>query len=192
MLDRGGYWQCGYVIAKGTFAALRAEGLDAFRGRIASLAPSVRAYVGALKDWSAVSLLTVRVDRLRRWCRPGLLCIGDAAHAMSPIGGVGINLAIQDAVAAANLLAAPLRERRLTVHDLERVQRRRALPTRLTQRVQVFLQERVIRPVLAGAGPVRPPWILRLVARVPLLQRVPARLVGLGIRPEHVCARAQQ
>jgi 2-polyprenyl-6-methoxyphenol hydroxylase-like FAD-dependent oxidoreductase len=186
MLNRGDYWQCGYVIAKGTLESIRARGLEAFREQVALASPWMSDRTSELREWSDVSLLTVRVDRLRRWYRPGLLCIGDAAHAMSPVGGVGINLAIQDAVAAANLLAAPLGERRVTVDDLDRVQRRREFPTRVTQRFQFIVQKRVIVPVLGAAGPPRPPLILRLLARLPGLPRIPARLIGLGVRPEHV------
>ena len=185
-LNRGEYWQCGYVIPKGTREAIYARGLPAFRASVASLASFARDRVDELRSWDDVKLLTVRVDRLTRWYRPGLLCIGDAAHAMSPVGGVGINLAVQDAVASANLLAAPLREGRLRVDDLRRVQARRELPTRVTQRMQVFLQDRVISRVLGGRGPVRPPLVLRLLVRFPVLRRIPGRLVGLGIRPEHV------
>jgi 2-polyprenyl-6-methoxyphenol hydroxylase-like FAD-dependent oxidoreductase len=185
-LNRGDYWQCGYVIPKGTLETMRARGLPAFRERVAGLAPFAADRVDELRTWDDVKLLTVRVDRLTRWYRPGLLCIGDAAHAMSPVGGVGINLAVQDAVATANLLAAPLREGRLEVDDLRRVQSRRELPTRVTQRMQVFLQDRIISRVLGGHGPVRPPLVLRLLVRFPLLRRIPGRLIGLGIRPEHV------
>src|SRR5207302_9004996 len=140
LIYRGDYWQCGYVIAKGAAEEVRRSGLPALRAGIATLLPFLAACVEALIDWERIKLLTVRVDRLRRWYRPGLLCIGDAAHAMSPVGGVGINLAIQDAVAAANLLAVPLREGRLTTEDLRRVQRRREWPTRITQRFQIFVQ----------------------------------------------------
>src|SRR5581483_6987690 len=142
--------------------------------------------VGELRDWNDIKLLTVVVDRLRRWYRPGLLCIGDSAHAMSPVGGVGINLAIQDAVAAANLLAGPLRQGRVTTEDLRQVQRRREWPTRITQRAQVLIQDRIIRRVLGSRGPLPLPWPLRLLRRFPVLRRIPARLVGLGFRPEHV------
>jgi len=135
-----------------------------------------------------VKLLTVQVNRLRRWWRPGLLCIGDAAHAMSPVGGIGINLAIQDAVAAANRLAAPLREGRLRNADLAAVQSRRGPPTRLTQAGQVLIQDRVIGAVLGREGPVRPPAAIRFVARTPALQRLLGRMVGMGVRPEHVDA----
>src|SRR5881296_847692 len=185
MLDRGDYWQCGFVIAKGTLDEIRARGLAAFRDEVARLADA-RADASALRDWEDVKLLTVRVDRLARWFRPGVLCLGDAAHAMSPVGGVGINLAIQDAVAAANLLAAPLRADRLTTEDLRRVQRRRELPTRVTQRVQVLVQNRIVRRVLQRRRPLRPPPAVRLLARFPRLRRLPGRLIGLGVRPEHV------
>ena len=185
MLDRGDYWQCGFVIAKGTLDEIRARGLAAFRDEVARLADA-RADASALRDWEDVKLLTVRVDRLARWFRPGVLCLGDAAHAMSPVGGVGINLAIQDAVAAANLLAAPLRKGRVSAEDLARVQRRREWPTRVTQRVQVLVQNRIVRRVLQRRRPLRPPPAVRLLARFPRLRRLPGRLIGLGVRPEHV------
>ncbi len=186
MLNRTDYWQCGYVIPKGSFEQVRGRGLPAFRESVACLAPFVADRVGELNDWEPVRLLTVQVDRLRRWAREGLLCIGDAAHAMSPLGGVGINLAIQDAVAAANCLAAPLRANRLTLKDLHRVQARRDWPTRMTQRVQIALQNRVIKRVFDETGPLTPPLALRLIARWPVLRRIPARLIGMGFRPEHV------
>jgi 2-polyprenyl-6-methoxyphenol hydroxylase-like FAD-dependent oxidoreductase len=186
LLNRGDYWQCGYVIPKGTFEQIRAAGLPAFRERVARLAPATRDRVGELRDWDDVKLLTVRLDRLSTWYRPGLLCVGDAAHAMSPVGGVGINLAIQDAVAAANILATPLRERRVTVDDLRRVQTRRERPTRVTQRIQLFIQNRVVRSVLGAIGPVTPPLLVRLLGKFPRLRRLPARLIGMGVRPEHV------
>ena len=147
--------------------------------------PSPASRVGGLRGWDEVKPLTVRVDRLARWHRPGLLCLGDAAHAMSPVGGVGINLAVQDAVAAANILAGPLREGRLAADHLRRVQRRRELPTRVTQRLQLLVQERVIARVLGGTGALSPPRALRLLARFPFLRRLPARLIGIGVRPEH-------
>ena len=190
-LNRGGYWQCGFVIAKGSLEALRARGLDAFRREVARLAPYAAARIDAIRSWDDVKLLTVQVDRLRRWSRPGLLCIGDAAHAMSPIGGVGINLAIQDAVAAANRLAVPLAERRVTTDDLTAVQRRRELPTRVTQQLQLTVQRRAIARVLTTRAPLRPPALVRLLARVPLFWRLPARLIGIGVRPEHVRSPAQ-
>ena len=186
MLNRGEYWQCGFVIPKGSLEQLQERGLQGFRESVGRLAPFVADRVGELGDWDAIKLLTVRVDRLLRWYRPGLLCIGDAAHAMSPVGGVGINLAIQDAVAAANILAAPLSAGRLTTEDLRRVQRRREWPTRITQRVQIFVQNRVITRVLSGAGMITPPFLVRLIARLPFLSRIPARLIGIGFRPEHV------
>lgn len=186
MLNRGEYWQCGFVIAKGSRDQLQARGLAAFRDAVAQLAPFVAGRVGELQDWESIKLLTVQVDRLRQWFRPGLICIGDAAHAMSPVAGVGINLAIQDAVAAANLLAAPLGTGQLTTEDLCLVQRRREWPTHMTQRMQLFIQNRVIKRVLDNAAPLSPPLALRLLARFPFLRRIPARLIGMGFRPEHV------
>jgi len=186
MLNRGDYWQCGFVIAKGTRPQLEAKGLEAFRESIARLAPFAADRVEELSDWEPIKLLTVQVDRLRRWFRDGLLCIGDAAHAMSPVGGVGINLAIQDAVAAANQLAVPLRERRMTTEDLWKVQRRREWPTKLTQWVQLAVQNRVIKQVLRDTEPLSPPLAIKVLARFPLLRRIPARMIGLGFRPEHV------
>jgi 2-polyprenyl-6-methoxyphenol hydroxylase-like FAD-dependent oxidoreductase len=186
LINRGDYWQCAYVIPKGGFGAIQAGGLEAFRSGIARLLPFLQDRVGELRDWSDIKLLTVAVDRLRRWHRPGLLCIADAAHAMSPIGGVGINLAVQDAVAAANILVDPLRTGTVTARHLEQVQRRREWPTRLTQGLQVLIQKRVVGRVLTGREPIRPPWPLRLAQVWPRLQRLPARVVGLGFRPEHV------
>ena len=185
MLDRGDYWQCGFVIAKGTLEDIRARGLEAFRADVARLV-GAPVEPGVLRDWNEVKLLTVRVDHLTTWFRPGLLCIGDAAHAMSPVGGVGINLAIQDAVAAANVLAAPLRARGVGRDDLARVQRRRAWPTRVTQGIQVLVQNRVVRRVLESRRPVRPALAVRLLGRYPRLRRLPGRLVGLGVRPERL------
>jgi 2-polyprenyl-6-methoxyphenol hydroxylase-like FAD-dependent oxidoreductase len=186
MFDRGDYWQCAFVIPKGGFDDIKRRGLEAFRADIGSIVPSMRDRAGELRDWSDIKLLTVLVDRLRRWHRRGLLCIGDAAHAMSPIGGVGINLAIQDAVAAANILADPLARGSCADADLARVQKRRELPTRVVQWVQVTAQERVIWPALSGQGPQQLPFALKLLRRVPILRRIPARLVGIGIRPEHI------
>src|SRR5437773_4388328 len=190
MINRGEYWQCGYVIPKGSVEEIRQRGLETFRSDVVRLAPFAASREREIRDWEDVKLLTVRVDRLRRWYRPGLLCIGDAAHAMSPIGGVGINLAIQDAVAAANLLAEPLRLGRLTTDHLRLVQRRRELPTRVTQGLQVLIQRRVITRVLGGADQLEPPLLLRLFARFPVLRRFPARLIGVGVRPEHVATPA--
>jgi 2-polyprenyl-6-methoxyphenol hydroxylase-like FAD-dependent oxidoreductase len=185
-LNRGDYWQCGFVIAKGSLDTLRAHGLAAFRDEIARLSPPLAARVGEIRSWDDVKLLTVQVDRLQRWYRPGLLCIGDAAHAMSPVGGVGINLAIQDAVAAANRLATPLAERRVSLEDLRAVQRRRALPTRATQRLQLLVQRRVVAPALASRASVAPPALVRLAFRLPAVRRLIGRLIGVGLRPEHV------
>ncbi len=185
MLNRDSYWQCGYVIPKGEFEKIKARGLEQFRADVARIAPFVSGRVHELKDWNEIRLLTVLVDRLRKWWKPGVLCIGDAAHAMSPMGGVGINLAIQDAVAAANILAAPLRDRQLSLDDLQRVQKRRMLPTKITQGAQVFLQNQVMGRVL-GQPDISLPWPLRLIRRFPFLRRIPARLVGIGFRPEHV------
>ncbi|HYT54060.1 MAG TPA: FAD-dependent oxidoreductase, partial [Verrucomicrobiae bacterium] len=185
-LNRGEYWQCGYVIAKGQFEEMRRQEFEIFRAEIIKLAPYTRDRVQELRGWDDVKLLTVRVDRLLEWFRPGLLCLGDAAHAMSPVGGVGINLAIQDAVAAANVLFKPLREGQLTIDHLRGIQKRRELPTRVTQRLQVMVQRRIIARVLGESGSLKPPLAVRLLARVPLLRRIPARIVGLGIRPEHV------
>lgn len=186
MLNRGHYWQCGFVIAKGSLDEVQAQGLPAFRQSVGKLAPFAVDRVHELQEWEPIKLLTVQVDRLRQWYKPGLLCIGDAAHAMSPVGGVGINLAIQDAVAAANLLWRPLRDGRVTQGDLAKVQARRAWPTEVTQRVQLIVQKRVIRRVLASNVPLQPPSALRLLARFPFLRRIPARMIGLGVRPEHV------
>lgn len=185
-INRDEYWQCAFVIPKGSFDEIRARGLPALREQIVELAPYLRDRVGELNDWSRISLLTVAVDRLARWFLPGLLCIGDAAHAMSPVGGVGINLAIQDAVAAANILAAKLLKGMPTEDDLLAVQRRRTFPTRATQALQVFIQNRVIRRVLSGSRPIAPPWPFKLLGRFPYLRRFPARVIGLGFRPEHV------
>ena len=186
MLNRGDYWQCGFVIPKGSRSRLQEEGMPAFRDAVAQLAPFLADRVGELRDWEPIKLLTVQVDRLRQWYRPGLLCIGDAAHAMSPVGGVGINLAIQDAVATANLLAAPLRAGPVMTEDLRRVQERREWPTRMTQRVQLAIQNRVIRRVLTDRNRFSPPFAIRLLASIPFLRRIPARMIGLGVRPEHV------
>lgn len=186
MLDRGDYFQLAYVIPKGAAERVKQAGLPAFRQTVAKALPFLAGRVDELKTWDDVKLLSVSIDRLRTWYRPGLLCIGDAAHAMSPIGGVGINLAIQDAVATANLLWKPLKDGTLTEEDLARVQKRREFPTRVTQRLQVLAQNRIVQPVLASTAPLAPPWVLRLVNRCPLLQRIPARLVGVGVRPEHV------
>ena len=186
-LNRDDYWQCAFVIPKGSLDALQAQGIAAFRERVAGVAMFLATAAATLASWDEVKLLSVQVSRMPRWYRDGLLCIGDAAHAMSPVGGVGINLAIQDAVAAANLLAEALREKRLTTDDLAAVQRRRDWPTRVTQRAQIAVQNELLAPVLAGAAaPADLPLPLRLLQRLPLLRRLPARLVGIGVRPERV------
>ena len=187
LLDRGDYWQCAYVIAKGSAETVRAQGIEKVRETVSRLMPAFADRVGELKGMDDLKLLTVGVDRLRTWWKPGLLCIGDAAHTMSPIGGVGINVAIQDAVAASNILVAPLREQRLKDSDLAAVQERRLFPARMTQSIQVFLQKRVIAPSLPGRDDaLKVPFFLRLLQWFPLLRRLPARLLGLGVRPEHV------
>ncbi len=185
LLDRGSYWQCGLSILKGASEEIRIKGIEEFRASIVEIASFLRDRVGELRDWNDVKLLTVRVDRLRQWYRPGLLCIGDAAHAMSPVGGVGINLAIQDAVAAANILAGPLREGAVSTGDLARIQRRRELPTRLTQRVQALMRKQV-GGSLDNSASRRIPWPVRLLERTTLPRRLRTRFIGVGIRPEHV------
>jgi 2-polyprenyl-6-methoxyphenol hydroxylase-like FAD-dependent oxidoreductase len=196
MLDRGDYWQCAFVIPKGGHEAVRAAGLEQFRRTLLDTAPFLGNRVNELQDWNQIKLLTVLIDRLREWYRDGLLCIGDAAHAMSPVGGVGINLAIQDAVAAANILTGPLKTRRLVVEDLRAVQRRREFPTRVTQRMQVLVQNNVLLPSLQRGAPARLPRLIGIFNEFPALRRIPARIVGLGFRPEHVetpaVARRQQ
>jgi 2-polyprenyl-6-methoxyphenol hydroxylase-like FAD-dependent oxidoreductase len=185
-LNRDTYWQCAYVIPKGSLASLQALGIETFRQRVREVAPFLTA-TGALASWDDVKLLSVQVSRMPRWYRDGLLCIGDAAHAMSPVGGVGINLAIQDAVAASNLLAEALREKRLCSDDLKAVQRRREWPARVTQLAQIAVHNEVLAPVLTGtAAPADLPLPLKLLQRLPLLRRLPARLVGIGVRPERV------
>ncbi|MFL4973215.1 MAG: FAD-dependent oxidoreductase, partial [Microvirga sp.] len=185
-INRGDHWQCGYVIAKGTLDELRGRGLPAFQHSVAALVPFAADRVGTRASWDDVKLLTVAVDRLETWYRPGILCIGDAAHTMSPVGGVGINLAVQDGVAAANILYRPLLDRAVTLADLRAVQRRRELPMRIIQRMQVLVQNRIIGPTLGSRAKPTPPWVLRLFARLPFLRRIPARLIGLGFRPEHI------
>jgi 2-polyprenyl-6-methoxyphenol hydroxylase-like FAD-dependent oxidoreductase len=186
MLNRGDYWQCAYVIPKGGIDAVKREGLDAFRQKVLAMSPFLGDRIGELDGWDKIKLLTVAVDRLKTWHRPGLLCIGDAAHAMSPVGGVGVNLAVQDAVAAANILAQPLKERRVTAEVLAAVEARRAFPMRVIQRMQVFVHNRVLTRVLTSKGRIAPPWPVRLLNRFPLLRRLPAYIIGIGVRPEHI------
>jgi 2-polyprenyl-6-methoxyphenol hydroxylase-like FAD-dependent oxidoreductase len=186
MIERGDYFQCAYVTPKGGFEAIKAEGLDAFRQRVVAAAPLTKDRVQALKTWDDVKLLTVTVDRLTRWWKPGLLCIGDAAHAMSPVGGVGINLAIQDAVAAANLLAGPLKKGPVGNAPLAAVQARREGAVKLMQAIQVTIQNQVLVPLLAAKGPIKVPWPAKLLNAVPVLRQIPARVMGMGFRMEHV------
>jgi 2-polyprenyl-6-methoxyphenol hydroxylase-like FAD-dependent oxidoreductase len=186
MLDRGDYWQCAYVIPKGGIDRIKAEGLDAFRDRVVSMSPFLADRVAELKSWDDIKLLTVTVDRLRKWWRPGLICIGDSAHAMSPIGGVGVNIAVQDAVAAANRLAAPLGSGQVTDADLQAIQERRSLAVRFTQWLQLTAQNHIISRVLKSEQRPKPPLMFKLLKIFPVLQRIPARLLGLGIRPEHI------
>jgi 2-polyprenyl-6-methoxyphenol hydroxylase-like FAD-dependent oxidoreductase len=186
MVDRGDYWQCAYVIRKGAFDTIQAAGIEAFRSEIASLVPWLASRVGELRDWSDVKLLTVTVNRLPQWYRPGLLCIGDAAHAMSPIGGVGINLAVQDAVAAANLLVPAFRRGVPSVHDLRAVQRRRTFPTKVIQALQVAAQNGFLKRFLGSQAKMKPPLVLHVFAAIPLLRRIPGYVIGVGPRPEHI------
>jgi 2-polyprenyl-6-methoxyphenol hydroxylase-like FAD-dependent oxidoreductase len=186
MLDRGDYWQCAFVIPKGGIENVKAKGLDAFREKVVWMSPFLADRIGELKSWDDIKLLSVTVDRLRRWWRPGLLCIGDAAHAMSPIGGVGINMAVQDAVAAANRLAAPLKAGLVTDDDLAAIEARRRLPVRFTQWMQLTIQKKIISRVLVSERRPKPPLLIKLFGKIPLLRRIPARVLGIGIRPEHV------
>ena len=184
-IDRGDYWHCGFAVPKGTAEKMQARGIEEFRASVVELAPFLRDRVTELRDWSGVKLLTVRADRLRKWYRPGLVCIGDAAHAMSPIGGVGINLAIQDAVAAANILAEPLRKGAVSGDHLAKIQRRRSFPTRLTQHMQAIIQKQVWRG-LDKPQAARPPWLLRLLERTTLPCRMRTRFIAVGFRSERV------
>jgi 2-polyprenyl-6-methoxyphenol hydroxylase-like FAD-dependent oxidoreductase len=186
MLNRGDYWQCAYVIPKGGIDRVQAEGLDAFRKRVVLMSPFLADRVGELKSFDDVKLLSVTVDRLRQWWRPGLICIGDAAHAMSPIGGVGVNIAIQDAVAAANRLAAPLKAGTASDDDLRAIQERRTFPVRFTQAIQLAMQKRIISRALATTQRPKPPILFKLFNLIPALQRIPGRLLAVGVRPEHV------
>jgi 2-polyprenyl-6-methoxyphenol hydroxylase-like FAD-dependent oxidoreductase len=185
--DRGDYWQCAYVIAKGQYDAVKARGLDAFRDDVTAMAPVLRAGMADVKSWDDVKLLTVAINRLKRWTLPGLLCIGDAAHAMSPVGGVGVNLAVQDAVATANLLAAKLTKGSPSEAELDAVRQRREFPVRMTQAMQVVVQNNIISVALKpGDRPLAVPLVMRIVNAVPWLQGITARFIALGVRPEHV------
>jgi len=186
LIDRGEYWQCAYVIRKGSFGERQQRGLPSFREEVAQCAPFLAERMGEIVQWDDVKLLTVKVNHLRKWYREGLLCIGDAAHAMSPVGGVGINLAIQDAVATANLLAPKLRTQTLQMSDLQSVQTRRERAANLTQRVQVFLHKNVLEPIFASRERIAPPSLLRLTEKYPWLRRIPGRMLGIGFRPEHI------
>jgi 2-polyprenyl-6-methoxyphenol hydroxylase-like FAD-dependent oxidoreductase len=185
-LNRGDYWQCAYVIPKGGIDRVKAAGLEAFRQRVVFMSPFLADRVGEIRSFDDVKLLSVTVDRLRQWWRPGLICIGDAAHAMSPIGGVGVNIAVQDAVAAANRLAAPLKAGTASDDDLRAIQERRMFPVRFTQGIQLTMQNRLVRPMLAGKERLKPPALFRLLTMIPVLQRIPGRLLAVGVRPEHV------
>jgi len=186
MINRGDYWQCGYVIAKGALEGVRGKGLQAFREDIETLAPFLKGRSAEVKSLDDLKLLSVGVDRIKQWYRPGLLCIGDAAHTMSPVGGIGINLAIQDAVATANLLAPALKKNAVTQDDLKRVQDRRETPTKRIQRLQVVIQNNIIQGALGASTPLKPPFALKLLGWLPVLTRIPARIMGLGFQPEHV------
>jgi 2-polyprenyl-6-methoxyphenol hydroxylase-like FAD-dependent oxidoreductase len=186
-LDRGDYWQCAYVVAKGGAEALKARGIEAFRRGVGEAAPELADVVDTLTEWDQVKLLSVTLDRLEQWSRPGLLAIGDAAHAMSPVGGVGINLAIQDAVAAANILAAPMARGEPVDALLSKVQERRLFPVRVVQAAQKAVHDKLLKPLIESKATIgKVPFVLRLFEWFPVLRRIPARLVGLGIRREHV------
>ncbi|WP_128921956.1 FAD-dependent oxidoreductase [Bradyrhizobium nanningense] len=185
--DRGDYWQCAYVIGKGQYEAVKARGLQALLDDVVRMAPILKAGIADVKSFDDIRLLTVAINRLPRWTRPGLLCIGDAAHAMSPVGGVGVNLAVQDAVATANLLAGKLQHGRPSESELDAVRRRREFPVKMTQRMQVVVQNNIISGALqSGDRPLKVPLIVRLITALPWLQGIPARLLALGVRPEHV------
>lgn len=189
--DRGDYWQCAYVIAKGQYEAVKARGLQALLDDVVRMAPVLRSGIAEVKSFDDVKLLTVAINRLTRWTRPGLLLIGDAAHAMSPVGGVGVNLAVQDAVATANLLADKLQQGCPSENELDAVRRRREFPVKMTQRMQVIVQNHIISGALQGGDqPLKVPLILRLISAVPWLQGIPARFLAVGVRPEHVQSKA--
>jgi 2-polyprenyl-6-methoxyphenol hydroxylase-like FAD-dependent oxidoreductase len=186
MLNRQSYWQCAVIIRKGSAATLQQGPIEAFRQSVVGISPFLAYRIGEIRSWDDVKLLTVTIDRLTRWHRPGFLAIGDAAHAMSPIGGVGINLAIQDAVAAANALSGPLKRGPVDESVLAAIEQRRTFPTKVTQGIQIAIQKRLIDPVLSSTRPLRAPGILRFLAGIPALRFIPAYIVGVGVRPEHV------
>jgi len=186
MLDRRDYWQCAFIIEKGSFDALKAQGLDAFRKSVASLAHIDQRATAEVDSWEKVKLLSVSVDHVREWAKDGVLLIGDSAHAMSPLGGVGINYAIHDAVAAGHILVPAFKKDDISLQVLKRVQARREKPTRRMQRIQVLAQDHVLSPLLQGKGELKIPWILKLFVYIPLLRRIPARVIGIGFGPEHV------
>lgn len=186
MLDRDDYWQCAFIIEKGGLEKIKKSGIEAFRKNIASLAPFITSNLEELKDWDQIKLLSVTVDHLMSWYKEGLLCIGDSAHAMSPVGGVGINLAIQDAVATANVLIPAFRKGTPSTNDFAKIQKRRELPTRRMQRLQVFLHTNVILPILRRTTALVPPWPLRMIMKIHILRYIPARIIGIGFRPEHI------
>jgi 2-polyprenyl-6-methoxyphenol hydroxylase-like FAD-dependent oxidoreductase len=189
MVDRGDYWQCGYVVRKGSFTDVQAQGLDAFRAAVAAVSPLPPQRMQEIRSWDNVHLLSVRIDRLKRWWRPGLICIGDAAHAMSPIGGFGVNLAIQDAVAAANILTAPLTHGAVADEHLAAIEARRRFPTRATQKLQLMMRRGRRRRDTDNARRDGPPSFMRSIARWPVLAHLSGRLIGLGFRPEHVALK---
>jgi 2-polyprenyl-6-methoxyphenol hydroxylase-like FAD-dependent oxidoreductase len=186
MLNRGTYWQCGFIIEKGSFDKIKAKGLDAFKQGIAELNTPVSNVVNEIKDWEQVKLLTVKVDHLTQWYKPGLICIGDSAHAMSPVGGVGINLAIQDAIASANILIPAFRNGHPIIDNLKAIQTRRSSPARRTQRMQILIQKNLIKPILTSQKPVKLPLPLRILSQFAFFRRIPAKTVGVGFRPEHI------
>ena len=195
MINRIDYWQCGFIIAKGEFVHIKERGLEAFQQNILRLAPFIGERVKEISDWEKVKLLSVSVEHLTKWYRDGFLAIGDAAHTMSPIGGVGINFAIQDAVATANILVPAFLHRGVTLQDLEAVQKRREFPARMTQRAQIFIHNKVMLNILTDTGdrtPLRLPFILKLFQWFPFVRRVPARIIGIGIRPEHIQTKEEQ
>jgi len=192
MIDRGDYWQCAFVVPKNGFEEIKAQGIGKFRARLKKAAGFAADRIDALASFDDVSLLTVTVDRLPQWAKPGLLCIGDSAHAMSPVGGIGINLAVQDAIATANLLWAPLARGKPTLDDLNKVQARREFAVKVTQAVQVAIQNSIIAPTLVSTAPVKPPFLLRLLKAIPILRTIPAYAVGIGVRPEHIHSPAKE